>query len=235
MREIAVGAIALLIGLVIGGLGPRAELNRMMQTVETVDAERCKNTFGSDLATFFGSARDGGMPMALAPPPTRAEELAAANPDAAVLLEEVDAEAAAAQEEVGDELRAALASSEELELARSALELRRAQSRQAFLEQAEPDDVQMGEIDAAYDEMNESLQGLAGELAELVLNGGEPDRRQSMEFAADALDAMLVAEDRVLRVLDPEQREDVDVEAVNPFNYVSPSLIDALMDLDAAQ
>ncbi len=243
MREIAVGAIALLIGLVIGGVGPRAELNRMMQTVQSVDAERCKNTFGEDLATFFGGAQAGGLPLVApaprsAPPETRAAIESGPDPrDAEVeaALAQIEADEAAATQEVADGMRAALENGEELEIARSALELRRAQSRQALIEAADPDDQQLSTIDNAYDAMNETLEGLAGGLAELVLSGGEPDRRQAMVFAADALDAMLVAEDQVLGALDEGQRADLDADVANPFNHVAPALIDALMDLDADQ
>ena len=240
MREIAVGAVALLFGLILGGVGPRAELTRMMHTVESVDAERCKNTFGEDLASFFGAAKGGGLPLVGLPeaerptPGPTQEQLLRDSPEAEEMLEQIQAEEEAVADEVTDEMRAALQDSDELQLARAALDLRRAQSRQALIDEAEPDGVQLEEIDDAYGSMNETLEGLAGELAEIVLAGQEPDRRRAMEFAADALDAMLVAEDRVLRSLDDEQRGELDQDAANPFNHVSPGLIDALLELDEA-
>ena len=243
MREIAVGALALLLGLVLGGVGPRAELNRMMQTVDSVDVERCKNTLGEDLASLFGAAKGGGVPLVGLSPPAPAPALARGpsaerlqhdTAEAEAMLEQIRAEEEAVAEEVRDEVRAALQDSEELLLARSALELRRAQARQALIDEADPDGGQLDEIDDAYESMNGTLEGLAGELAEIVLAGEEPDRRRAMEFAADALDAMLVAEDRVLRSLDEDQRAELGQDAANPFNHVAPGLIDALLELDEA-
>jgi hypothetical protein len=235
MREIAVGAVALLMGLIIGGVGPRAELTRMMHTVETVDAERCKNTVGEDLASFFGAAKDGGLPLVdlpSSPAPPRKIVLDAPPSETQEALDAMNAEEAAAREQLADDARAALENSEELDLARSALELRRAQSRQALIEQLDPDDEQLDTIEAAYSEMNETLEVFAGGLADMVLSGEEPDRRTAMEFAAEALDAMLVAEDNVLATLDEDQRAEMDVDVINPFNHVSPGLIDSLMELD---
>ncbi len=235
MREIAVAAVALLIGLIAGGVGPRAELTAMMAKVDAVDAERCKNTVGKDLATFFGGARDGGAPLVGAAPklaerPTLRQPT---EPEVEAALADLEAEEDAAKEEIQDGLRDALADGEELGLARSALELRRAQARAALVEEADLDPSQTDEVDGVYADMNESLEELAGGMAEMVVGGREPDRREAMEFAAEALDAMLVAEDRVLRLLDAEQRSNIGQDAANPFNHVSPSLIDVLEDIGA--
>jgi multidrug efflux pump subunit AcrA (membrane-fusion protein) len=233
MREIAIGAVMLLLGLIAGGVGPRAELKSMMQTVQAVDAERCKNTFGTDLATFFGAAQQGGLPLVQPPPPPRPPPPSAGDdPAVAEALERLEEEEAAAREQGLRDARAALENTEQLDLARSALELRRAQSRQALIESADPDERQLEAIDTAYAEMNATLEGLAAGLSDMVLSGEEPDRRRGMEFAADALDAMLLAEDRVLGALEEDQRAELGREAANPFNHVSPALIDALTELD---
>ena len=228
MREIAVAAFALLVGLIAGGVGPRAELNAMMKTVDAVDLERCKNTVGKDLATFFGGAREGGLPPVVAAAPRPQTLRQPTDPEVEAALAELEEGEAQATEELQEGLRDTLANRDELELARSALELRRAQARAALVEEADLDRAQAEEVDGVYDEMNGTLEELAAGMAEMVVGGREPDRREAMEFAAEALDAMLVAEDRVLRVLDAEQRSELGQDAANPFNHVSPQLIDVL-------
>ena len=65
--------------------------------------------------------------------------------------------------------------------------------------------------------------------------GREPTRRDAMEFAADALDAMLVAEDAMRSSLDAEQLADLPDGALDPFSYVAPELVDVLTRLGAVE
>jgi phosphoenolpyruvate-protein kinase (PTS system EI component) len=242
MKSIAVAAFALIVGIVLGGLPPRAELRALQQ--ERADAaKRCEDGVGSDLVRFLGATRGGEsfVPASAAPrqpsvtpPPSPAEEaeaLAEANPEAAEAVEELREAEAELEAEVADGVRQALADDEELELARTALALRQAQARAALVEQADPDSDQLDAIDASYDAMNERLEAIAAEIGEQVLDG-EPSRRDAMRFAADALDAMLSAEQEVLDTLDPEQRLSLDDEALSAFSHVSPALVDVLSALD---
>jgi hypothetical protein len=231
MKSVAIAAVALIVGIVLGGLGPRAELREVRQTQAKVAAAPCPEgpSVGADLAQFFGGART------MRPPPespqARVDRLQAENPAAAELALEIEAAEAEAEAEVGEALRAAVENGEELELARAALELRAAQARAALVEQADPDRDQQQAIDDAYGEMNESLMDLAGELGDLVAEGREPTRREAMTFAADALDAMLAAEQQVEGALQADQLADLDDGAINPFSHVDPALMDVLIEL----
>lgn len=236
MKEIAVAAVALLLGLVLGGLPVRGDLREAEAKVADLEARPCQEGVGKDLARFFGGARTAPIAEPLRPPnPTPGpRELAEANPEAAALAAEIDEAELQIQAETAEGLRDALEErSEELELARAALELRKAQARAALIEEADPDGAQLETIDAAYDAMNGELQRIAASLGKQVLDGGEPDRREAMAFAADALDAMLLAEDEVLGALDPEQRQDLSDGAINPFSHVDPGLVDILLELGA--
>jgi len=231
MKYVAVAAVALILGIVLGGLGPRAELREAQQASKELAAAPCPEgpSVGADLAQFFGGART------MSPPPEspqqRVDRLQAANPEAAELAEEIEAAEAEAEAEVADAIRAAVQNEEELEIARAALELRAAQARAALVEQADPDRDQQQAIDEAYGEMNDSLMDLAGELGDLVAEGREPTRREAMTFAADALDAMLAAEQQVEGALQADQLADLDDGAINPFSHVDPALMDVLIEL----
>ncbi len=231
MKHVAIAAITLVLGLVLGGLPPRAELRRTQQELEEAQAADCSGQVGRDLALLLGQG-------AAAPRTPQEEaidrpaEIAAEHPEAVEVAEQIDAEMEAAEAEVATGLEELAASGEELELARTALDLRRAQSRAALVEDADPSDEQLEAIDQAWTDMNEVLVDLSDELVGMLAEGQEPTRRDAMGFAADALDAMLVAEQSIEGLLDADQLGDLEEDALNPFNYIDPGIIDALEGLD---
>ena len=101
-----------------------------------------------------------------------------------------------------------------------------------LIEGADPSDEQLQNIDQAVQDMNDALLSLSGELTEIIEGGEEPDRRQAMSFAADALDTMLAAEDAMRDTLSQDQIDALDDGALNPFSYISPDIIDTLEGLD---
>ena len=243
MKYVAIAALALVLGIVLGGLGPRNDLRALERKVASMDEGPCESTLGKDLAALMGGV--GGPATNARPrrnpprPATNAlgdrdpDVIAAENPEAAALVDEMntgDEEAGAIAEELADGI-----DSEQLDLARTALELRRAQARAALIEGAQPDETQLESIDTAVREMNDSLNGLAEELTGMINDGETPTRRDAMEFAADALDAMLVAEDSMMGALDPDQVGALEDGALDPFSYVDPKLIDSLERLGALE
>jgi hypothetical protein len=115
--------------------------------------------------------------------------------------------------------------------ARTLLEARRAQARQALIEDAGLDDDQLGTIDDAAAEMNEALLALTNDLVAEVNENGEPSRRDAMVYAADALDTLITAADRIDASLTPEQRAAADPESLDPLSYVDPAIVDAVRGL----
>ena len=116
-------------------------------------------------------------------------------------------------------------------MAREAMELRRTQARAALAE-AGVSDEQLSSIDEAMDRMNQDLSALTETFVATVQEGGEPDRREMMMFAADTLDVLLEGEDALYGVLDEEQRADIDDAALDPFSYIDGGVVDALMQLE---
>ncbi len=239
MKHVAIAAVALLVGFLIGGLAPRAEVRDLELQLATAEAGNCdQGQVGRDLALLLGQGGDARP----APPSSpraealeRPERIREENPEAARLADDLNEEARAAEDEVMDELADIEAPApEDLEIARTALDLRRAQSRAAVVEDTDATNDQLEDLDEAYGEMNDTLIGLSEELVDMLAAGSEPSRRDAMEFAAEALDAMLLAEERVEGVFDAEQLGALEEDALNPFNYVDPAIVDTLEGLGAA-
>ncbi len=240
MKHVAIAAIALVLGLILGGLGPRADMRKLEKKYAAMDDGPCKSTLGSDLATLMGGgfAKDlpDRRPGRNDRPPRNPHGdrdpavIAAEDPEAVELLNSMDAENARDAEELSEDLADGI-DADQLKLARTALELRRAQARASLIEEAEPGETQLENIDNAVQGMNDTLHGLASELTEMINAGETPTRRDAMEFAAEALDAMLVAEDSMRGALDADQLDLLEDGALDPFSYVDPSLVDVLEKL----
>ena len=147
------------------------------------------------------------------------------------MLDQAEQDAEAFGGEAEAELRGAANDDELMRALQAAVELRRNQARAALVEDADPSDAQLDDIDEAVADMNESLQGLAQDLVDMLEEGSTPGRRDAMVFAAEALDTMIDAEDRIWDSLDVEQRDAVDEASIDPFSYVDQSLLSVLAEL----
>lgn len=122
---------------------------------------------------------------------------------------------------------------QEVSAAKTALEARRTQARAALIEDAGLDDTQLAAFDEATAAMNAELIALTDDLVADVQENGPPSRRDSMQYAAEALDVMISTEDRLNAVLDDDQRTDAAPESLDPLSYVDPSIVDHLRELRA--
>ena len=235
MKYFVLCALSFFVGSIVGGVGPKHELQTIKQTQQNsmmTSSKDCKkSTIGSDLAQIMASNASTPKPKPQKNPfgDRTPEEIEQENPEAVEIAERLDENQEQFQEEFQDSLER---SEEELEAARTALELRRAQARAALVEGAEPSQAQLDDIDQAVQDMNDALLSLSGELTEMLESGEEPERRQAMSFAADALDTMITAEDQFRDTLSQEQIEALDDQALDPFSYISPDIIDTLQSLD---
>ncbi|MCA9566692.1 MAG: hypothetical protein KC656_02575 [Myxococcales bacterium] len=224
-----VGVFALVLGLVIGGLGPRAQVRDL--EAKLAEQQECKGGVGSDIANVFrGRPWEDGEPTPRRRRVVHTEPEAAPDPGTPAPEPEPgihiqfgdDAEKAQSKEEID----------ESLDLAREALELRYAQAREALLQDADPTEEQLAKVDAAISRMNEDLVVLARDLATVAKRDEEPGRREAMEFAADTIDVLLRAEDDLRASLDPAQIAALQDESLDPMSYVDPQIIDILGELN---
>jgi len=231
MKYVASGSLTFAVGLVLGGIHPRMELQKEQNKPSVVNIEKkCQSTVGSDLAKLMSQGGSSASNPHLPSSSNSPEEIIKNNPKAAEIADQIDQEQERFEEELSKELENI--PNEELETARAALELRRAQARAALIEDANPDQDQMEQIDQAIQDMNDSLLQIADELADTIQTEGEPNRRDAMAFAADALDTMLNAEDIMRSTLNTDQISNLDDRSLDPFSYVSPELVDILQSVD---
>jgi len=225
MWLIAVGVLASGLGLVLGGVGPRAEVRALKAQLE--EAETCESSgIGRQLASAFqGRPWQGRGEEKAADLEERAPEVAAVEttPAPAPLRVEFGTDDDPPRPEDIEE---------GMEMMRDAMSLRQTQARAALDEEASPSDEQWDAIDGAIQDMNVNLQALAGELVDTLGSGEEPSRREAMLFAADTLDVMLEADDRLYESLTAEQRESMDEDVLDPFAHIDPGVIDIFMELD---
>ncbi len=121
---------------------------------------------------------------------------------------------------------------EAMEMAREAMDIRKAQAWAALEEQAGLDEDQMLAFQDAIDQMNDALMRSAEDLVETVTSGEEPTRREALMFADNVLGSIIETDDAIYEILDADQRAAVEEEVLDPLAYVEPDLVDKLMELE---
>jgi hypothetical protein len=192
MKTVLCAALALLAGLFVGGIGPRAELRRAQK----------------DLVTARESARSGAaaaLPLALG-----LGSLAAAREQARVPVPRfVDHPDGGAGEEHHRKHRVfgnGDAGAESFAVAKSAMDLRAAQYRMAFVEQAEFTPEKEQALDKVLADMNREFARAASEIAQDLQSraaGGQKLRpREMADIGARFLDIYRKADDTFSAGLD---------------------------------
>ena len=121
---------------------------------------------------------------------------------------------------------------EAMEMAREAMDIRKAQAWAALEDQAGLDEDQMLTFQDAIDRMNEDLMRSAEDLVATVTSGEEPTRREALMFADNVLSSIIETDDALYEILDADQRSAVEEEVLDPLAYVEPDLVDKLMELE---
>ena len=227
MKYAIAAVVAVLLGLVLGGLGPRAEVRALEDRIAELEKKDCKSGVGAGLASMFGNRplmdefaggrREIELPEA-APEPE--EDGAVPQKEDGIVID------------FGDGPTKVDSPEQAKAMAKEALEIRRTAARAALEEDAEPDEEQMQQFDDAVAEMNASLMALAEEVVARAESGDVPERRDMMVFAADSLDIMIAAEDCIEGSFTEEQLAAMEDGSVDPFSDVDPELVDVLGKLD---
>jgi hypothetical protein len=221
-RHFLLAGFAVVVGLVVGGLGPRSELRDLRERLADADARACDRPVGSDIASVF-RGRPWEPPRDDVPTDDAAAPAPADPPD----------EGGHVEITIGDDVDDA-PPEESMDAMRDAMELRRTQSVAALREQARASDAQMASVEAITEDMNRELHSLATDFVETVTEaGGEPGRHDMMVFAADTLDVLLAAEEQLYGTLDEDQRAAVDEEATDPLSFVDGRILEVLAELDS--
>ncbi|MEN0062890.1 MAG: hypothetical protein AAGA48_12120 [Myxococcota bacterium] len=235
--HLVLAAIALLVGIGIGRFSPQSELRRTKQALAVAEARRCDDAgaVGRQIAEALGGRpvvdlpedrgpRQADVPLA-SPKPS---EEPAVEPNAIVAGEgdgsdfELDFNGFddLSPEEQSDRLGAI----------RDAVAMRKAQARQAFIEQVDPTDAQLTVLEDVVAEMNDALVDEAATFMDTVREG-DPTRREGLEFARNTIDVLLDAEDGLRDSLTDDQLDQADPEALDPLGFIDPTLVETLVEL----
>ncbi len=227
MKQVLVGAAALILGVLVGAIYPLTEVRSLRDQVEELEERDCSPRMGSELARIFqGRPQVGSRPSELEAPELPVEPDTDGLPEADEGHEGVRIEVGGQEEDrEPEDMDGALA------VARQAMELRRVQARAALEQDAWPEEGQLQEMDQAIADMNHDLYGLTEELLG-TLEERDPTRREMMIFGADVLDVLIEADSAIAGTFDAEQQEAAAEESLDPFSYVDPGLLDLLAELE---
>ena len=230
MKPFFPAVVALVLGIVLGAWQPRGELLEMRAELDALRAEAARSRRGDAARSLRSILRadapdlavDGGPRRATATPAEGgATGEAAAGAEAGAPADE--GAAAATVPPAPEELQASL---------RAALDARRAQALAALVEQGGLDDAEADAVDAAMDQMNRELKAEVDAFVAEAVESGEVDRRQLMDFAAETLDIVIAADDRLRQTLPADVYDAVEDGAVDPFSYLSGDTLDGLARLE---
>lgn len=226
-----IGVIALVVGIAVGGLGPRAEIRALQARIDEMGECEGGSRMGSEIANVF-RGRPWDEDREPARKVTRFDpEPHDPPPDAGPPVTDEEKEGFHFEINTGDEGEPQNLE-QSLDMAREAMELRYAQARAALVEDAKPSEQQMEDIDASMRRMNDALMGLATDLVDQMAADTEPSRRDTMLYAAETLDVVLSAEDELRSILSEDQVAALQDESLDPLSYVDPAIVDVLSQLD---
>lgn len=228
MRTIIAAAIGIVVGVIIGGFPSAMRLSNSEAKVAELQDRDCA---GSPFAGAVAGLLERGADRPTAPVDDIDTDLNGDLPaDPAA-----PADGNGVHVQFGDAPpngeKSALEGLDSVDAVRTALDVRRTQARAALIEDADPSEEQLAAIDEAMSTMSGELGALTEELTAQLNEGGEPSRRDSMVFAAEALDVLINAEDRMAGILTEEQRAAADPESLDPLSWLDPALAEQLANL----
>lgn len=223
VSHLVVAVVALVLGVLVGGVGPRGEARALQQQLVELEGRECARGRGVG-AEIAGAFR--GRPLVFGEEATAAAEPAPSEP---VAVPTRESSAGGAERSQGT---SAGGGPDEVEAVMEAMELRRRQAMQALIDHGGLDAAQQELAEGVVDELNSELELLAEEFVTTMEGGVEPDRRESMLFARDAIDVLLDAENGLYDLMDESQREGLGPEITDPFNYIDGGVVSVLRELD---
>ncbi len=221
MKQLGWIFLGLVVGLLIGGVQPRAELAvEQEQSARLQDdlvkaqskAARCSGG-GSALLPGIGALLPDRPPQAPEPAATADDDddgLPPAAGDAAVMVVGEEGE----DDPVFEDADAAF------DAAVEAQQIRAEQSRAALAEQADLDEGELEEVDQIVGEMNDRLSEYADELLVLAESGEEPSPREVLGLTHDVTGILYESQSALEETVGGDRMLDVGPEASAVWNYL---------------
>lgn len=230
MKQFGWILLGLVIGFLIGGVQPRAELaverdqNARLQD-DLVKAQskaaRCSGGRGGALLPGIGALLPDAPPPAERAAPDRDErgerDARDADPDEGPSVQIVG--------EDGGEEPGFASPDEAFDAAVEAQQIRAEQSRAALAEQADLDDGELEEVDQIVGEMNDRLAEYADELLVLAESGEDPSPRELLGLTHDVTGILYESQSALEDTVGSDRMPDVDPEASAVWNYLDLSMM----------
>jgi hypothetical protein len=220
MKTVLVGALTLLLGLFLGGLGPRAELRRTRK--ELVAAKEAAANGGAGLLPALGlgglaAARDRAQARASVPRFNPPEKERAAEPPP-----ERAPQAPAPTENEGEpRRRPRMFDGDGFAAAKAAADLRAAQFRAAFVSEARLSPEKVNALDGTIAAMNDEFAKAASEIADSIASKGKTVRPRDMaDVGVRLLDIYRRADDAFKAGLDDAGRAALEKTQFDPLTQI---------------
>lgn len=230
MKSFVPAVIALVIGIVLGSWQPRGELLQARQEMDELRAKAkssdCRGGRAIDGIRDILHARAPDVgPAADAEAKRPGFHFEAGDKPDAPTAETAPSEDAppATPEEVREQVAAM----------KAALDARRSQAMAALEEQADLSDEQSTAVESTMAEMNAQLKAEVDALVATANDGDIIERRDLMEFAANSLDTVIAADDKLRDIIPADVYDTLDAETIDPFSYLSGDAVDSLSKLQA--
>lgn len=218
--------IALVAGIVLGAWQPRGELLAMRTELDALKATAARPCRGGAADSIRSILRADAPNFEAAVEGKRsrpADDAPSTEPPGSDAPDDADAPPVAPPTETPEQMRDAM---------NTALDARRAQALAALVEQGGLEDDEVAAVTDAMDQMNRELKVEVDAFVDAAVAAGEVDRRDIMDFAAESLDIVIAADDRMRKAVPDDVYAEVDEAAVDPFSYVSGDVLASLMKME---
>ena len=219
MKQILFAALGVVIGFVLGGIGPRMDLAVLEAKL---DETRAELALAEQQSRRRPSLPVPGMSEMFAPSEDLDDE-PEREPDEDRRDDDVERDDLAPATDSGlVEERPLTAEdiAEEFDIAVDAQRMRAAQSRTALQEQAELSDEEMVEFDNIVDDMNEALAEYGDSLMEIALSGEEPEAEDMLGLTHEVTGILYDSQTAVNDLIGTSGMDETDPSARQVWNHV---------------
>ena len=218
MKNALFAALGIVIGFVLGGIGPRmdlaelqAALDETRAALDDVEQQTRRNPAlpVPGMSDMFAPDPEGSDPDGMDPEDDEGID-AADEADEMMLDADVDPDAGGARTALADDF----------DIAVDAQRMRAAQSRAALQEQADLSDADMTEFDDIVDDMNIALSDYGDALLDIALSGEEPEPEQMLILTHEVTGILYDSQTAVNDLIGTEGMDEADPTVRQVWNHI---------------
>lgn len=236
MKYLILGVSTLLIGFLAGfwesrgdALRTKGDVRALKQKLEQLQRECSAKTMAQQMTRLFSTDQEAEKGQIAKSPDV---------PQPSPKPEEEEHEAASATSKETDEIPEENRSNSEkeaLEAVSLAWELRRAQAKQALVEEAELSEEESEMFEKIVSEMNDTLREDIQEMVESLQERFKTDKtppspREAIRWANVMIDTMIGTDDALLEFIPLSDRQGITPQNIDPTTYVNPDIFEPMAE-----